>query len=243
MVENQLSQKRQRRVVSFDVGNTLLEPYPSVGQVYVEVARRFTSDPIPAEAVEAAFYREWRRRGRHFDYSRESWRELVRAVYRGIHPIGEDPKYFQVLYEHFAGQEPWRIRSGTWSILRQLRQLGFRLAIVSNWDSRLERVLRDLGLYGWFEVVLISEQVGYQKPDLRIFRELQRRLQVPARQIYHIGDAVREDYWAAREAGFQSILLDPRGEYPWIRPRIRCLRELTRWLLLKEKRERTGISC
>lgn len=210
-------------LVSFDVGYTLLEVYPSIGEVYVQVARKYTADEIDPHLVTKSFLKIWYQANKWFDYSKESWQKLVAAVFRGIHPIGSDPNYFEELFLHFAGPAPWRLRPEAITVFKILRSAGYRLVITSNWDLRLRSVLSSLGLLRWFDEIFISAEVGVSKPDVRIYRLISKRTHIPASYIWHIGDGYKEDYWGPKKAGMHPILFDPNGYRPWVRPRVRSL--------------------
>jgi putative hydrolase of the HAD superfamily len=96
--------------------------------------------------------------------------------------------------------------------LEALRAAGYRLAILSNWDSRMPLLLRHLGLSRYFDVVLCSALEGVEKPHRDFFRKVQTAIGVPPRRTLHVGDLVREDYQGARAAGMQALWLDRRGE-------------------------------
>ena len=66
---------RNIQAVTFDVGGTLLEPWPSVGHVYAEVAQRHGLPGADAAKLAEQFAAAWRAR-RGFDYSRAAWSEL-----------------------------------------------------------------------------------------------------------------------------------------------------------------------
>jgi putative hydrolase of the HAD superfamily len=184
--------------VTFDVGGTLIEPWPSVGHVYCEVARGFGLKHEP-EQVSAAFMTAWKARD-DFDYSRSAWFELVRQSF------GTDvsPALFEAIYEQFAGAQAWRIYDDVVPALQLARDRRLKLAIISNWDERLERILTNLGLRHWFDEVIVSVDAGAHKPDRAIFECASRRLKVPPSQTLHIGDSEREDVQGAANAGFYS---------------------------------------
>jgi len=76
------------RAVTFDVGGTLMAPWPSVGHVYARVAEPhigFRADP---DQITRQFAQAWRDRG-EFDYSREGWFDLVRHSFRGAAEVSE----------------------------------------------------------------------------------------------------------------------------------------------------------
>ena len=55
--------------------------------------------------------------------------------------------------------------------------------------------------------VLISREVGFNKPSPVIFEEALRKLGLPAQSVLHIGDSRSEDLDGARAAGLQGLEL------------------------------------
>lgn len=192
------------RAVTFDVGGTLIEPYPSVGAVYAEVARRFGIEADP-EVVTGCFYQAWKKRGQ-FDYTRGAWSELVSASFHDFGVIS--PECFSAIYKAFAEPSAWRIFPDVLRALNALRNANMRMGIISNWDERLRPLLRALHLSDYFEEMAISHEVGYSKPNRQIFQSAMENLRLPASQILHVGDSRREDFEGARDAGFGAMLLD-----------------------------------
>ena len=92
--------------------------------------------------------------------------------------------------------------------LSALRDGGIRLAIVSNWDSSLERLLKVHGLLDYFEVVAASLVVGVEKPDPRIFQWTLERLGLGPEDCLHIGDSEADDAVGAQNAGIPYRLID-----------------------------------
>lgn len=52
-------------------------------------------------------------------------------------------------------------------------------------------------------VIVISEEVGYMKPDVRIFNHAAAEAGFPAEQILYIGDSYRSDVLGGQQAGWQ----------------------------------------
>ncbi|ABG04136.1 HAD-superfamily hydrolase subfamily IA, variant 3 [Rubrobacter xylanophilus DSM 9941] len=96
-------------------------------------------------------------------------------------------------------------------VLRELRGLGARLYVVSNWDVLLEEVLRDLGWRGYFQGVVASAAVGREKPDPGIFEEALRRSGASRGRTVHVGNDPVADVEGARAAGIDAVLVDRRG--------------------------------
>ncbi|HEY6168373.1 MAG TPA: HAD-IA family hydrolase [Verrucomicrobiae bacterium] len=194
-------------VVTFDVGGTLIEPWPSVGHVYAEVAERFGVRAEPAELTRQ-FRTAWKEK-RIFDYSRAAWFGLVRRTFAGHGPLPEE--FFPAVYERFAEPDAWRVFDDVLPVLDALASRGVRLGVVSNWDERLKPLLRRLKLHQHFETVVVSCDVGATKPSPSIFTHALRRLGVEPAAALHVGDGVREDVEGARAAGMASVLLARGG--------------------------------
>ena len=92
--------------------------------------------------------------------------------------------------------------------LSALKDRGIRLAIVSNWDASLERLLTVHGLRDYFEVVAASLLVGIEKPDPGIFYWTLERLAVAPKECLHIGDSEADDAIGAQNVGIPYRLID-----------------------------------
>jgi putative hydrolase of the HAD superfamily len=111
-------------------------------------------------------------------------------------------------------------------VLRGLKEIGLRLGVISDWQKGLTHFCDELGIGEYLDVVVASADVGYQKPDARLFETARRRIDVDAREILHVGDRV-EDVEGAEAAGFSAALLVRRGTRPAGQvPVIATLREL-----------------
>ncbi|MFP3422470.1 HAD-IA family hydrolase, partial [Bacillus sp. SIMBA_161] len=88
------------------------------------------------------------------------------------------------------------------------RDQGIQLGVISNFDSRLYRVLNALQLDSFFTTITISSEVGAAKPDPKIFQSAIALYQVSPEQTWHIGDSRREDYEAAKALGMHGFLLN-----------------------------------
>ena len=197
------------RAVTFDVGGTLMAPWPSVGHVYARVATRhigFSADP---DRITRQFVNAWRSRG-EFDYSREGWFELVRHSFHGVAEVSET--LFTALYDSFSTHDAWRVYDDVLPCFEALQKRDVRLAVISNWDTRLKPTLKSVSLYDYFEVITVSGEHGHNKPAREIFDATAAALALQPNEILHIGDSHREDFLGARNAGFHAVHLDRDGE-------------------------------
>ena len=99
-------------------------------------------------------------------------------------------------------------------VLKRLRET-MPVALVSNYDHppHVRRLLARLDLNALFDCVVISGEVGVQKPDPRIFDFALTPMGLDAGDVVYVGDAT-VDVDGARAAGMASIRID-RSDGPW----------------------------
>jgi putative hydrolase of the HAD superfamily len=201
------------RAVTFDAGGTLLAPHPGVGEIYSEVLGRhgIKLEPSLLEIRFRQIFGEMRGNPRAViseSTERSFWFEVVRRCVTSECSPELLNKLFPDLWEEFATARRWRPRSGALELLKILHARGRqRLAVLSNWDSRLHRVIAELGWKNYFSGVFISSEIGAEKPHSRVFRAVEKSLALPAAACLHIGDSLAHDYHGARAAGWQALLV------------------------------------
>lgn len=91
--------------------------------------------------------------------------------------------------------------------LDRLDAMGIPVAVVSNWDISLHRILRIAGVYQRFAVVVASLEEGIEKPDPKIFHIALQRLGVAPEDAFHVGDDATDDLQGAANAGIPATLI------------------------------------
>jgi putative hydrolase of the HAD superfamily len=209
--------RRDIRAVAFDAVGTLIHPEPAAALVYAEVGRRFASR-LPVGEVRrrfgAAFARQEaidRSDGLRTGEEREvrRWREIVAEV---LDDVSDPEGCFQALYEHFARPGAWRCEPETAGVLEELARRGYPLALASNYDERLRRVLEGLPALRPVGHIVISAEVGWRKPAPQFFAALCRTLEATPESVLFVGDDPGNDYDGATSAGLHALLLDPEGQ-------------------------------
>ena len=224
--------KRRWQVVSLDVGGTLIEPWPSVGQVYAGCAASVGFGPVDPAALNRRFAEEWKAAQiRGFDYSLEAWGRIVADSFRGLVADPGSKALFAEAYERFAWPGAWRIFDDVRPLLRALSDDGIKLVVTSNWDERLKPLLTRLRLAGNFDFVAVSGEIGYHKPDVRLFQAVTRHLGVSPQAILHVGDSDFEDVAGARAAGWEAWRLNRRGSTDGAARTAGTLYDVARWVL------------
>ena len=93
--------------------------------------------------------------------------------------------------------------------LEKLKELGIRMALITNGASEKQRAKIDrFSLTGFFEFCLVEGEVGYGKPDIRVFELALRKLGLYAREVWMVGDNLIWDIEAPQKLGIYSIWND-----------------------------------
>ena len=86
-----------------------------------------------------------------------------------------------------------------------LKSDGYKIAVASNFDNRLEQLLQEPGPLSAADYVFHSAGLGWNKPNQGFFKAIQRETQVPPEQIVMVGDGLTNDIKPALEAGWHAV--------------------------------------
>ena len=195
---------RKFKVTTFDAVGTLIELVQPPGFTYAEVAREGNLD-WDGQRLQKAFREAWRETpppadasGPRPDDDRSWWHELVRrTLQRAGYSTPDFPTYFDRVYRRFEQPAVWRARDQVPQVLARLVTAGLRLGVLSNFDRRLHTVLAHLDLTRFFEHVILSSEVGANKPSPLIFQAALARFSVSPAELLHVGDDADLDGAAA----------------------------------------------
>ena len=90
-------------------------------------------------------------------------------------------------------------------VIRKLRGLGFKTAVISNYTSILRQKIADHGIYDAFDEIIISGEEGYQKPNAKLFEIAYKRLGVIGPETVFVDDSP-SSLTSAGELGYAPIL-------------------------------------
>ena len=239
-----MSRMAPPRVIFFDAADTLFHVKGSVGEVYLSLARKYgvTTD---RDTIQQAFVKA-------FDAApppvfaaqdpqeiksceRLWWFDVVHYVFYRVGMFEGFDEYFEEVFAYFARPDAWALYPETISTLATLDAWGLALGIVSNFDSRLYKILIGLGIDRFFESVTISSVAGAAKPSPKIFQRALQKHGVTAGEALHVGNSLRDDVRAAVTAGLGSVLLDRHGREA-IPPEVVAIKSLSDVLTLVGQR-------
>ncbi len=146
----------------------------------------------------------------------EQLREVTNAVWvaealgnLGFDVAADDPrikKALNVFFQDFINT--LELREGAKKLIKQAQQR-FKVALISNFTYApvIYKSLRKMGINEFFNVVVVSEEVGWRKPSGHIFQYALNKLQIQAKEAVFIGDSPIEDIKGAKQVGLKTIFV------------------------------------
>jgi putative hydrolase of the HAD superfamily len=209
------------RAVFLDLDDTIL-----VDSLHVEDCWRNAcvgaadSSPVDPDALAAAIerVRDWfwadpdrHREGRlDLDAAR---REVVR---RSLVELGvDDPALASRIADHYSAERDLRMQPfpGAIETVRWLRASGSRLALITNGGAAGQRrKIERFALADLFDLILIEGEVGFGKPDPRVFDRALSELAVEPADAWMVGDNLEWDVAQPQRMGLFGIWVDARGK-------------------------------
>lgn len=206
------------RGVVFDVDDTLYDmAQPFFGAYQRVYGARYE---LPVQSLFLAFRRHSDECFADAQTGRMSMEELyiyrVRMTLRdyGIAVTDAEALAFQRTYMELQYQI--RLSPVMTALLDDLRKV-VCIGVITNGESRHQRnKLRSLDVSRWIpkDQIIVSGDYPFRKPDVRIFREMENRLDRTPENLLYVGDAFDLDIEGAHAAGWHSI---------WFNHRRRCI--------------------
>jgi putative hydrolase of the HAD superfamily len=212
------------RAIFFDVAGTLVVTRERIGQSYARLAREYGLE-ADSKAVGAAFRRAFNaapglafgpghdaRELRRLE--REWWRRVVADTFAEFGPFRDFEGYFAALFDFLGDPTNWKNDPDAEPLLARLKERGYMLGVISNFDYRVYGILNGLGLGGYFDSVTISAEAGWAKPAREIFGAALARHALAPDEAVHVGDSEHMDFAGALGAGIAAVLIDRRAPQP-----------------------------
>lgn len=95
------------------------------------------------------------------------------------------------------------------NLLNEIRKK-MKIAIITNGVTERQKAkIINSGLDSYFETILISEEVGYRKPDKIIFDIVLDKLDLKAEEVLFVGDNLVLDINGSQGAGMTGVWFNP----------------------------------
>lgn len=221
------------KILTFDAYNTLYSTRIPVMEQYNLVAKKYgvqtSPNTLTLKFPEA--FKNIRKRyplyGKNNSITPEQWWEhLIRDLFK---PTELPDEMIREILNRFEGLEAYTVYPDVKAFLEMIKQKhpDVILAIISNTDPIVKRLLKNLQLKDYFgENIYLSYDLEIKKPDAAIFQyaindirsrhkeSLQRySIDELKASTWHVGDEKVTDLEGAYKAGLNSILVDRINEF------------------------------
>ena len=181
----------EKTIIGFDLDDTLYNEIDFLRSGYKSIASRVQEDWKPLLAQMFALYRSG---GNAFEF-----------VHRR-YDISIDEQ-LQIYRTHKPEIAPF---AGVRSLFKNILTSGGKIAIITDGRSQTQRnKIEALGLKSWIELIIISEETGYEKPDPFNFKLIEEHF--PQHEYCYIGDNVSKDFIIPNQLGWETIGLMDNG--------------------------------
>ena len=90
-------------------------------------------------------------------------------------------------------------------LLQNLKARGIKIGLMTNTFSDERDFIRDCELFPYFDVPLISYEIGICKPSQEMFCKMTELLGLPDGECLYVGDGGSGELYAARQAGMKPV--------------------------------------
>jgi len=183
--------------VVFDLDDTLYKERTYLRSAYAAITESFLSTKNAKVAAETMF----------------SWwlNSEVNVFERAIEEFQISSTVPEMLEIYRSHSPLISVAPETLNLLQTLKTSNVSLACVTDGRSTSQRAkLHSLGLISFFETVVISEEIGSEKPDPRNFTAVSDK--ISAARYFYIGDNPSKDFAAPNKLGWVTICLRDKGE-------------------------------
>ncbi|HFI0793676.1 TPA: HAD family hydrolase [Streptococcus suis] len=172
--------------IFFDLGSTLLDEEAAYGYHMDKCVKKLESLDI--------------------EVSSDSYKKkMVEYAHKSLDPI-------RATWQYFAPTEPrplWTnegvsLYPETIDALEKLSQ-NYHLGIIANQSATVRALLEEWGVESYFQLIILSEEVGLSKPDSTIFKLALQKANTTANRIVYVGDRYDNDIVPAKSLGMRAV--------------------------------------
>jgi putative hydrolase of the HAD superfamily len=141
----------------------------------------------------------------------EYWRIFLTKLMQWME-VDDEALLTELTFEWRSARNWTRMAPETPIVLARLASR-YDMAVISNSDGTMSRLLKHLDLARYFRTVTDSGVVGHQKPSPEIFHLALKSIGAAPEESVYIGDVYSIDILGAENVGMQAILADRLGSY------------------------------
>jgi len=209
------------KVVLFDLGDTLVKTKKGI---YLELLKSLheslisNSVNLPFEELKKAYFEV---REKEHEIIRQTLKEIdfSKRISETLSNFGyvfkQNDKIITDACEAFFKPfiDTTTIVKSALKVLSALKKK-YRLGVVSDflYPPAFRKMLQKFKLMKYFDIVVISSEVGWRKPHPAIFQAALKSLEVSPYETVFVGDSIKRDIIPAKKLGMRTILIDLCGK-------------------------------
>ena len=142
-------------------------------------------------------------------------RKLIEYIVVGLGLEREAIEKILPIYKNISISIKPHVNKEAFEILPKLKEMGIRIGLTTNTsftEDMIRKLLREIGLNRYIDVIASSSDLGVVKPNPKIFEEVVSRLGVEKEKVIHVGDKYIYDAVGSYLAGLRPVLY--RGLWP-----------------------------
>lgn len=196
--------------IFFDAVGTLLKPATPVDETYHRYGLKHGS-AISKDSIRNRFYESFKKeelKDASLDCKTNEARECERwesIVSECFPDLKNTAPLFNDLFKYYSNPSAWELYPGTIPVLKHLENIGINWGIASNFDLRLQSIVKskiELCNCKW---LIISSLISYKKPSNHFFEHLKTSSRISFDKILMVGDSPENDIHPAKELGMQTF--------------------------------------
>jgi len=190
----------------FDLDDTLLKRDKAVDKIFLIVLEKCY------EEVNHSTKNEMLQKFKEYDHKQYGISDKIK-VFESF--FDEFPPKFrlprndiQIFWDtHFPNC--FSIEQNTINIINTIK-MHVKVAIITNGTTQRQKAkIRNTNLNNYFDTIIISEEVGFAKPDKRIFELALNKLNVHPEDALFVGDDIEKDIGGCQNADIKGLWFNP----------------------------------
>jgi putative hydrolase of the HAD superfamily len=177
----------KNKVIVFDLDDTLYKEIDFLKSAYLEIASIVDKDHC--ETLYDNMISNY--------YKGENVFKLVSEMY----PTYTIERLLKIYREHYPSIS---LSNEEWNVLLKLKTEAITGLITDGRSLTQRNKIKALGLENYFDKIVISEEIGYSKPDIRLFNEFKK---YDVSQYYYVANDTRKDFVTPNRIGWITICL------------------------------------
>lgn len=212
----------QIKLISLDIWNTLLVSNPNFKQAQIELFAQFLATEnheklrLDLKWIDEIADRlsVWTGKDVSFERRIEKLAQKYQSEKKPQQNFDEQSlaSLYQAMENIFLENLPILMEDDLPETLMKLRARNFNICFLSNTGfvkgETMRKVLERLSILDKTDFAFFSNELGFAKPNEKIFENIIKNTRFQAQEILHIGDNYAADYTGAKKVDFQTLLFE-----------------------------------